>query len=116
MTNEEIICEWMERKPTPMDGWRAAHLVKKAQWWLSWQDNWEPIPLTLDRLREVEKRLTDEQWDRYRAWFTRLTVPPPPVTSAEYFRMVAQADAAQKIKALAAVLREVAQAGERRKE
>ena len=64
---------------------------------------WEPCPLTLDRLHLVEERLTEEQWDRYRAYFMQQAVPPP-VTSAKYFRLIVNATADQKVMALAGVV------------
>lgn len=95
MTDEEVICGWMEKRPSYESG-GTGHSAR--HWWLSnpHHDNWWPTELTLDRLREVEERLTDSQWELYfLAWPGRFLG----------FRGFVHASAEQKIKALAEVLR-----------
>lgn len=91
-TDEEIICTWMEPKPEP-----PLRLPTEAEtnsrWWKRVYNDilrgWEPHTLTLDALWEVEERLLME----HRA-----------ITLREY-RIGWHATPAQKVKALAAVLR-----------
>lgn len=105
----EIIAEWMEPSPashtrsrdSERGWWRIVGVDKKNGTWIV-----NSYSFTLDRLYRVEDRLSDEQWDRYRAQFTQLAVPPPPVTSGEYFKLVAHATVEQKAIALAKVIQE----------
>ena len=106
-----LVCEFMEPRP-PVS---RVVLGVFADWWqrVDFDDEngdtcctWEPLRLDLDRLHLVEERLTEEQWDRYRAYFTQQAVPPPPVTSAKYFRLIVNATADQKVMALAGVVEE----------
>ena len=60
MTDEELICSLMEPKPA-----HWAEPGTATEWWVRTELGWMPYPLTLDALREVEERLTDEQWQRY---------------------------------------------------
>ena len=55
----EMVCEWMERTG-------------------SCDENWPTNDLTLDALREVEERLSEEQRKSYVAWFQF----PPPIWQA----------------------------------
>jgi len=91
MTDEEVICTWMEPKP---DG-RAKRGASKGLWWIRVRGvRWFPSVLTLDRLWEVEDRLIHQgRADEYRYSLVH--------RDAYFFH----ATAAQKIKALAAVLR-----------
>jgi hypothetical protein len=92
VTDEEMICNFMEPKP---EGRPSSYGSGEVWWRWGWRYiGWLPRPLTLDALWEVEARLTDEQCSRY----TRELVMLP---------WLWHATAAQKIKALAAVLREV---------
>ena len=107
LNDAEIICGWME--PRPKDGSGPVVTTPDSRWWVynytsdgaNFDWNFVLSTLTLDALHEVEARLTDQQ-----GWFTRLLVPLPPITSMQYFRLVANATAEQKVKALAAVVRE----------
>ena len=106
MTDAEVICSFMEPKPTKsiMDTLRDGDPAP-GKWWNDRHhasSEWRPRTLTLDAIWEVEERLTDEQWQQYRdeilkgtdmmgLWMTRLI----------------DAGAAQKIVALAAVLRPI---------
>lgn len=86
MTDEEIICTFME----PLrDKWAL------PKWW-HWAGGKRKLrDLGLDALREVQARLTDEQWATYESQFN----------SASTWRQLLHASTEQKIKALAAVLR-----------
>jgi hypothetical protein len=121
-SDEGIICSFMESKPA-IESMRIRYrgdsdfteeeYVSVYGWWRADTEDLVVMPNhpTLDRLHEVEAGLPDERWDRYRAWFTQQSVPPPPVSHAEHFRMVAHASAVQKIRAFAAVLREAERSG-----
>ena len=96
LTDQEIICTWMEPKPEPPMR-LPTEAESQSQWWKrvynSLDRGWEPYTLTLDALWEVEERLTALEWGEY-----LLNLP--------YIkREVVHATPAQKIKALAAVLR-----------
>jgi hypothetical protein len=103
MSDEETICEFMESKPEMRQD--------DAVWWRwGWVPRigsslfqppgycWLPVRLTLDALHKVEAKLTDEQWDRYSSEFDY-------PASARNRKSLLHATAAQKVKALAAVLR-----------
>ncbi len=112
MSDEEIICGWME--PNPYSRTRSRD--SEGGWWrlIGWYrktGTWHPrMDWTLDALHLVEKRLTDEQWFAYCAEFAVANLPEP-TSNPGYKETVAwdrahlHADAKQKIKALAAVLR-----------
>ena len=101
MTDAEVICSRMEKKPSggPVESGRFT-------WWGPHDEiagKWAPIPLTLDLLREVQETLTDEQWQRYLPllaghWETYYQFSD--------LKTFIHADIQQKKKALAAVLRE----------
>lgn len=78
-TDEEVICEWME---PPLSHERV------------------PIRLTLDRLHAVEARLNDKQWQKYLGEFL-----DDEWHGWRAHRNLLHATAAQKIAALAAVIR-----------
>lgn len=103
LTNEEIICTWM------MNGKRFGY-----PWWVVTNDgHLLPGPLTLDALREVQERLSQEQWIGYCASFSVQNIPlestPNNLQSVGELVMWDKAhlhaSAKQKIDALAAVLR-----------
>ncbi len=108
LSDAEVICSFMENKPA-RGPWsqRPWHSVSPAGWWVASEDRnvftapneWFPIKLTFDRLWEVGERLTDEQ--RLEYWM-ELSKGGPPETG--YWR-IANAKAAQRITALASVLR-----------
>ncbi|SRR5260370_1379040 len=96
-TDEEVICGWMEPRPSGS----LTNLL--ADWWLfrSVNAGWVPRTLTLDRLWNVEERLTEKQRDPYLDVIVRNTGLGPTTAGWD----MAHATAAQKIKALAEVLR-----------
>jgi hypothetical protein len=104
-SNEEIICGWMEPKPWEEPGQTTPKALLGSSWW-DWAISYGsfPKPLTLDRLHEVEGRLTDEQWGQYATALSDLT--PEYTGIVQTMKLYIHATAAQKIKALAAVLRE----------
>ena len=64
LSDAELICEWMERRPAPNT--HGGTHRSSGNWWY-WGGEWEPRKLTLDALHEVEARLTDEQISEYDA-------------------------------------------------
>jgi hypothetical protein len=96
LTDEEIICAWMDE--------RATHA------WVLKRQGGKPIPivdLTLIAVREVEARLTEEQWSGY---ITTIQGEPPWTSTRDDFdnnrcKSLLHADAPTRIKALAAILR-----------
>lgn len=112
LIDEEIICEWMERRP--LDGMGQRVETANARWWdysyqilprssgvgkeFHWQ--WHPCNLTLDRLWEVEERLTDEQRLAYLLELSKGGAP-----ELGYWRIM-HASANDKIAALSTILRE----------
>lgn len=108
MSDEEIICAWMEPKPNILAG---DCVGLPHQWWrrVGITSEVEPVRLTLDRLHEVEKRLTDAQWRHYCGLMFQHAKRPDAnpiqdLTTATR-KALLHATVAQKIKALAAVLR-----------
>jgi len=99
MTPEEIICEFMEPRPSfdVINSWRECSSVR---WWRFYNGNtvWIPILLTLDRLRQVEERLTAEQWDKYEVAMIRI------VRKGRSHQDMLHASAEQKIAAMAKVI------------
>lgn len=110
MTDAEILCGFMEKRPEagPWSHrpWRS---LSRGGWWTASDDRnpdtapdvWFPVALTLDRLRLVEARLTDMQWLLYQ---TALSGDTP--EDQVRWRDLIHASAEQKITALAAVLKE----------
>ncbi len=96
-TDEEVICAWMEAKPEHSREFTAG----RPWWvWLGSQNDWIPNKLTLDALHEAETRLTEDQQWSYIERMANIVG-----TFATWYSL--HATAAQKIKALAAVIREV---------
>ncbi len=114
-SDAEVICEFMEPRPT------QGKMAIVTPWWHSITLMTGSGPgggfarigvthreLDLNALREVEARLTMEQWQQYQwnaehaGWYPSDTGEP---TVRECFRAASHASAAQKIRALAAVLR-----------
>lgn len=104
LSDQEVICGFMEPSPTDNDD-----LTSDAGWWtrrtmLSPETlkrvalPWEPRTLTLNECHAVEERLTDEQWDAYEELFDSVIL-----WGRE--RSLLHAAAAEKIRALASVLR-----------
>ena len=110
MTDAETICDFMEPRPDkgPFDfhPWLGS---TPDGWWLStsgWDldATWKPRSLSLDALHLVEARLKDEQFWQY---VLRL-IPRRTMASSEAgMRALIHATADQKIKALAAVIRDI---------
>jgi hypothetical protein len=113
LSDEEIICTFME--PRPPDGRGERVETEGVRWWeynyqslpkpsgvgkeFHWQ--WHPRSLTLDALHEVEERLTDEV-QRLAYWLELVKGDLP--RSGGYWR-IAHANAKRKIMALAEALR-----------
>ena len=101
MTDEELICEWMEPRPT-----KSIYEIVRAnepypgKWWIDRHPSsseWRPCNLTLDYLHEVEARLIREGHGKAlsRAYAVR--------SDCQYDWFL---DATQKINTLAAFIRE----------
>jgi hypothetical protein len=115
LSDAEVICGWMETKlssgPFDYRPWRS---VSPRGWWtvlngrkLSITPNeWYPVDLTLDRLWEVEERLTDEQRQRYSTHLAGCSIDTLRrcVDYADLWDLH-HATVSQKIAALATVLR-----------
>jgi hypothetical protein len=100
MSDEEVICGWMEPKPPERN--RSTD-KSTADWWALdlYGVYWNPRSLTtLDALHEVEARLTDAQQLAYWLALSRGGEP-----KRGYWRIV-HATSARKIKVLAEVIRE----------
>ena len=110
LSDAAVICAFMENKPA-RGPWsqRPWHSVSPAGWWVASEDRnvftapneWFPIKLTFDRLWEVEERLTGNQWDRYWGHLRDGVY----ANGQPYLRGLIHATAADKIAALANVLR-----------
>jgi hypothetical protein len=95
MTDAEILCQFMEPKPPECD----LRTFERLWWTVEGGARWSPRNLTLDAIWEIEERLTKEQWGRYQMLFPHRR------------RETLHADAPTRIRALAAVLRPVVEAG-----
>jgi len=99
LSDEEVICGFME--PKPEGSWMRD--IQPTWWYFSTFDlpiGWHVVNLDLEQLHEVEARLKDAQWRTY----IDLIVPVKGNIYEECKAFI-HASAAQKIKALAAVLR-----------
>lgn len=108
-SDAEVVCGFME----PVVGFRGMDYPKSLNgWWLAELGaKKEPSELTLDRLREVEAKLTDEQWKDYCAAFAVQNLPQPSegdtfADTVAWDRAHLHASPFVKIRALAAVLRD----------
>jgi hypothetical protein len=108
MTDQEVICAWMEPKPRLTKSGQFHANEKRWANDLHWWDYRPttspylfPCPLTLDALWEVEERLTDGQWRKY---YDALCISCEPKLKFGMYDVI-HATPEQKIKALAAVLR-----------
>lgn len=104
MTPAEIICQFMEPKPS-MPPWKL--LGRSALgWWVASSDEddafWLPRQLDLGLLWEVEDRLTDEQWWKYESTLAGSGAAVRPLL--EMVKAHIHATPAQKMAALAKVL------------
>lgn len=110
MSDEEIICGFAE----PVPGFRGIdYPYSVGGFWVREIDKpKEPAPLTLDRLHEVEERLTDQQWQYYCVLMFQSccrearTTNPIEDELTKNRKALLHASAPQKIAALAKVLRE----------
>lgn len=117
LTDEEVICEFMEAKPEAFLATGSQAHPSVGGWWRSdfrftspspndGEYYWKPRKLTLDALHEVEARLTDEHWKEYCWRFQRGGM----CSWWENQRDFLHASAEQKIKALASILRPIVEA------
>jgi hypothetical protein len=125
-SDEEVICNWMEPVAHQYElrqqyrdkchrtiaiGGSAAFIPRpRRRWWEISQEvggPFVPVALTLDRLHEVEERLTERQQDEYSKELSRLiySIDGPSAFYRSELFMFFHATAAQKIKALAKVIR-----------
>jgi hypothetical protein len=105
MTDAEVICAFMESRPefVPIDYGGPKEDRWEHRWW-KWYAAGSPprhlpVALNLDKLHEVEARLSEGQWESYRDYMAA-SAPH----GDGYERFLLHADAEQKIKALAAVI------------
>lgn len=122
MTDSEIICTFMERRPKSqdwgrdrLDDYQAGAIVghrpdSPRGWWrfAAYQQGvplFDNRPLTLNECREVEARLTHAQVGLYIQELYRVTLSPDGVGRQDWRLLHATAE--QKITALAAVLRAI---------
>jgi hypothetical protein len=106
-SDAEVICTWMEPKPeSAPPSWGDNPVGNINGWWIATgSGRIEHRILTLDALWEVEERLTEEQWTRYRVALTAPVLGASGRHIEGYNRMMWHATAEQKIKALAEALR-----------
>jgi|SRR6266853_4554718 len=101
-TDEEIIGAFMEPKPEHSRQSRPGF----AWWiWNSSHQEWIPGNLTLDALWQVEERLTEEQWWDYEKRLANGHWSNGPASLLFVIKAHIHATAAEKIKALAEVLK-----------
>lgn len=105
-TDADVICAFMVPKPQfhPNDMPEGFD----PKWWLVHLDRelratWHPRDLDLVALHQVEARLTDEQWGIYGASIFELHVSQECLNP---WRLICHLSAAQKIAALAEVIRQ----------
>ncbi len=107
MSDEEIICAWMEPRPGE-PSYRSDR--SPGGWWqkvINYKPDipyaFKPRELDLDALYEVQSRLTDEQWEEYDDEI--LPTLPRDLFELEIRKAYIHASPKQKITALASVLR-----------
>lgn len=77
MTDTEAICAWMEPKPEVVPEYAedmdicGSPCHSPLGFWIcdggyGVPYTWQPRPLTLDALRDVESRLSEDQWPAYK--------------------------------------------------
>jgi hypothetical protein len=117
LSDQEVICAWMERRPKDGD---SPQTVSESGWWAAiwsvfnqrWQ--WHPDNRrteSLDALWEVEERLTGAQSWPYSDLLCRAVWE---AAGSEVTFAVIHATPEQKIRALAQVLRPIVEQVERR--
>lgn len=117
MTDAEVVASWMEAKPSREETAVSDCGHSPERWWY-WHDDYVTgaeilahCPLTLDQLHEVEKRLSDAQWQHYAVLMFHCcctearTANPIEDLLTKNRRALLHATAEQKIRALAGVLR-----------
>ena len=110
LTDEEVLCEFMEPKNGLPDLADFRGDFSPGGWWIT---DWHPLrknkwlprrQITLNECHEIEGRLTEDQWRKYET-----ALSPMPVKLIRLFGSITlsfiHADAQTKIKALAEVLR-----------
>ena len=107
MTDEEVICTWMQPKPLVSIGALCAAGGSAAvpKWWEPhWElaGEWQPISLSLDLLWEVEERLVQMKNARW----VQVEL------QEQHIFWIWHATAEQRIQALAVVLRPLVEAAE----
>jgi hypothetical protein len=127
MSYAEVICNWMEplaqqyelrrqyseRCSRALEAGGTMAFIRRPRptWWeISQEAGWPfvPVALTLDRLHEVEERLTERQQYEYSKELSRLiySIDGPSAFYRSELFMFFHASPAQKIKALAKVIRD----------
>lgn len=117
LTDAEIICMWMEPKPqgeAPLSLTFRGDLDSPGRFWVAFEysTTWQPRPLTLDALWEVEERLTDVELGWY-GYFSKLYEVTHAESRLNSDIRICHATPEQKIKALASVLRPIVESGEK---
>ncbi len=106
MSDEEVICTFMEPRPERGQTFPIEGPLPHPLWWshMDREGNWHPASLgSLDALHKVQAGLTDEQWRRYDD--EMLLTLPRDSFEWEIRKAYIHADVPAKIKTLAAVLR-----------
>lgn len=106
MSDEEIICTWMEPPTT-------ARFPER--WWYAIGSKRQPCTLDLDALHEVEARLTYHQLLQYQQLLLNQQIFMLMQVNYEDLWRLLHASAADKIKALATVLRPIVEAAQKEK-
>ena len=104
VSDQEVVCNWMERKTTELPGQTKPKALLGSPWW-DWSIGHGPFPqpLTLDLLRQVEERLTREQRAEYWRVFAQGTFNEHEEDNI-WWELV-HASVEQKTKTLAVVIR-----------
>ncbi|MCE5309605.1 MAG: hypothetical protein LLG20_18370 [Acidobacteriales bacterium] len=109
MTDAEVICEFMEPRPTKRPNEYALGQCHRDWWAGTITERWAPVfevcdPIEyLGRLHEVEAQLTEEQWLDYKC--ALLEGVPHSTWHMASFKASVHALADQKIRALAELIR-----------
>jgi hypothetical protein len=106
LSDQEVICAFMEPRPEP-NTHGGTH--RSARGWWFWSGTWEPRTLTLDALWEVEEKLKQRPRGQRAAYYEHQGLLSE-ATDGESWH----ATPAQKIAALASVLRPLVEQGGQR--
>lgn len=122
MTDEEILCEFMEPRKVYGKWWNCGTTYQETGDPVFFKDSHKPLRQTvlmtnlpvairpdLNALHEIEARLTQPQWYHYRDALCRIWQRLDKVPDLQQFCI--HADAPIKVKALASVLREIVGGG-----